>query len=334
MKTLYDKLKEDDNIGCWLYIDDFNNLVFKVYNINNIDLNYTISRQFNEYTLYADCRVSNYSFNSNLFIPNIESSIDIWKKFCEDLINDITFHVSKVQNKLIQTIQEQTWLFTDEEVKDIIQKYSQIYLTDDHILRIVQNSKKNMTKEEFELEIKNFAYKYSTDSKEHIDSIIKQHQSLINKKYYDITNEIDDYGDFNSAIVYCRDKIMLSLNYTTDYIDLLVEKVYLKTWLFTRSQIKNKIIDMSKNHEKYRAIDEGYITLYLYHDKETLTKEEYDKEVINYIYLYNTHSKDYIDYYIQNNYKNSFDEWYIHVKNNDCFHAVQCARSSMMSLID
>ena len=233
MKTLYDKLKEDDNIGCWLYIDDFNNLVFKVYNINNIDLNYTISRQFNEYTLYADCRVSNYSFNSNLFIPNIESSIDIWKKFCEDLINDITFHVSKVQNKLIQTIQEQTWLFTDEEVKDIIQKYSQIYLTDDHILRIVQNSKKNMTKEEFELEIKNFAYKYSIDSKEHIDSIIKQHRSLINKKYYDITNEIDGYGDFNSVIVYCRDKIMLSLNYTTDYIDLLVEKVYLKTWLLS-----------------------------------------------------------------------------------------------------
>ena len=89
---------------------------------------------------------------------------------------------------------------------------------------------------------------------------------------------------------------------------------------------------MQANKTKYRVVDEGYVALYLYKDKGSLTKEEYKLEVMNYLYLRSLDSKEEIDQIINKN-MYWFYTWFDRLEDNDYFHAVQAARTNMLHLL-
>ena len=111
----------------------------------------------------------------------------------------------------------------------------------------------------------------------------------------------------------------------------LIKKVKEQTWLFTEEQIRNKIIDMQAHHEDYFAINDEYITLYLYKDKKTLTKEEFIKEIREYLYIKCFDTKERIDKELQSK-SNYMDIYYNEVINgkNDYYHAVQKGRNHLL----
>ena len=115
-------------------------------------------------------------------------------------------------------------------------------------------------------------------------------------------------------------------------INILINEVKQKTWLFTDEEIKNKIIEMKKEPKKYFSISPGYVTLFLYKDKGTLSKEEFTSEVMNYLYEYSLDSKEEIDKIVKNN-MDLFYTWFNDIENNDYFHAVQWTRDNMISLL-
>ena len=79
--------------------------------------------------------------------------------------------------------------------------------------------------------------------------------------------------------------------------------------------------------------DPGYVVLFLYKDKGTLSKEEYTSEVINYLYQESLDSKEDIDKTINKNLKWFYEYYEEALKDNDFFHAVQAARNNMISLL-
>lgn len=114
----------------------------------------------------------------------------------------------------------------------------------------------------------------------------------------------------------------------------LIDEVKQQTWLFTDEEIVeeyHKIQTYDYLFEEMKQ-DSGYVTLFLYKDKGILSKKEYTSEVMNYLYKNSLDSREEIDRIINKNLK-WFYEYYEEVKDNDYFHAVQAARSNMLSLL-
>ena len=114
----------------------------------------------------------------------------------------------------------------------------------------------------------------------------------------------------------------------------LINEVKKETWLFSDEDIINEYNKMQTCDYLFDGMkqDPGYVVLFLYKDKGTLSKEEYTSEVMNYLYQESLDPKEDIDKIIDRNLK-WFYEYYEKVKNNDYFHAVQTSRNNMLSLL-
>lgn len=116
----------------------------------------------------------------------------------------------------------------------------------------------------------------------------------------------------------------------------LINGVKKETFLFSDAEINQAIEDMKTDSDLNDTQREmaSYVVLYCYKNKGTITKEEYDKDVKEYLYSISMDSKEVIDKIIDKN-KEWFNSYY-----NDAvdglityFHAVQHARNNMMSLV-
>lgn len=113
----------------------------------------------------------------------------------------------------------------------------------------------------------------------------------------------------------------------------LLNQIKEKTWIFTDEEIINEYNKMQNYDLLYEHMKQSpnYIILHLYETKP-ITKEMYTIEVMNYLYKNSLDSKEEIDCIINKNLK-WFYKYYEEVKDNDYFHAVQAARSNMLSLL-
>ena len=115
-------------------------------------------------------------------------------------------------------------------------------------------------------------------------------------------------------------------------IDKLLNEVKQKTWLFTDEQIIAKINEL-KTIKDYE-LTELDIVYALYEDKEFLDKEEFDKEIIQYLYVNSLNSKDKI-VEIFKKYKSDCYEEYNKAYNNKqlYYHAVFISRNILMNFL-
>jgi len=115
----------------------------------------------------------------------------------------------------------------------------------------------------------------------------------------------------------------------------IVDEVKKETFLFSDNQIENTITNMQNNEtlNELQKADPEYIMLYCYKDKGQLTKEEYDIEVLQYLYQHAQGTKEHINQVIDKN-KDWYDSYYKDAENNNLtyYHAVQWARENMMHL--
>ena len=115
----------------------------------------------------------------------------------------------------------------------------------------------------------------------------------------------------------------------------LLQQVKENTWIFTDEEIINEYNKMQTYDYLFDGMkqDPGYVVLFLYKDKGTLSKEEYTSEVINYLYQESLDSKEDIDKTINKNLKWFYEYYEEALKDNDFFHTVQAARNNMISLL-
>ena len=117
----------------------------------------------------------------------------------------------------------------------------------------------------------------------------------------------------------------------------ILEKVKQGTWLFTDEQIFNKILDMKTHPDNYNdnGTDGEYIILYLYKDKNSLTKEEYKSEILNYINYWSRDSKEKINEVLKKWEKEFYNDYNDALQNKTTFyHAVQTRRNIIMSFLN
>ena len=112
----------------------------------------------------------------------------------------------------------------------------------------------------------------------------------------------------------------------------LFKLVKLETFIFTDTQIKDKIIQLN-NSVKYK-ITELDVVFELYKDKGIITKEEYTTEIIQYLYNNCFDSKDKINSVIEEN-KSWFYDQYDEAVNNKkiYYHAVQYCRNQLSGFL-
>ena len=112
----------------------------------------------------------------------------------------------------------------------------------------------------------------------------------------------------------------------------LFNLVKLKTFIFTDTQIKDKIIQLN-NSVKYK-ITELDVVFELYKDKGIITKEEYITEITQYLYNNYFDSKDKINSVIEE-YRFLCDEQYDEAVNNKkiYYHAVQYCRNQLSDFL-
>lgn len=115
----------------------------------------------------------------------------------------------------------------------------------------------------------------------------------------------------------------------------LIDEVKQQTWLFTDEEIIEEYYKIQTYDYLFEEMkqDSGYVTLFLYKDKGTLSKEEYTPEVMNYLYKHSLDPKEEIDKIINKNLKWFYQYYEEALKDNDYFHAVQAARNNMISLL-
>jgi hypothetical protein len=112
----------------------------------------------------------------------------------------------------------------------------------------------------------------------------------------------------------------------------LFDKVKQETFIFTNDQILNKIEQLN-NTVTYK-LTELDVVFDLYEDKQTLTKEEYRTEIIQYLYVNSSSPKTVIDKVLIDN-KDWFYEQYDEAINNKTiyYHAVQQCRHELMNFL-
>lgn len=109
-------------------------------------------------------------------------------------------------------------------------------------------------------------------------------------------------------------------------MDNLLTQIKLNTFIFTDEEIKNKLT--TNNSIVLQTVRE------LYDDKGFITKEEYKKEIIDYLYANSDSSTEKIENLLDE-YKDSFYDYYdLAVKGEKTFyHAVFIFRNSLMSFL-
>ena len=109
----------------------------------------------------------------------------------------------------------------------------------------------------------------------------------------------------------------------------LINEIKLNTFIFTDEEIKNKLNKLTTDNSiVLQTVRE------LYEDKGFITKEEYKKEIIDYLYANSDSSTEKIENLLDE-YKDSFYDYYdLAVKGEKTFyHAVFIFRNSLMSFL-
>ena len=109
----------------------------------------------------------------------------------------------------------------------------------------------------------------------------------------------------------------------------LINEIKLNTFIFTNEEIKNKLNKLTTDNSiVLQTVRE------LYEDKGFITKEEYKKEIIDYLYANSDSSTEKIENLLDE-YKDSFYDYYdLAVKGEKTFyHAVFIFRNSLMSFL-
>lgn len=109
----------------------------------------------------------------------------------------------------------------------------------------------------------------------------------------------------------------------------LINEIKLNTFIFTDEEIKNKLNKLTTDNSiVLQTVRE------LYEDKGFITKEEYKKEIIDYLYANSDSSTEKIENLLDD-YKDSFYDYYdLAVKGEKTFyHAVFIFRNSLMSFL-
>lgn len=112
-------------------------------------------------------------------------------------------------------------------------------------------------------------------------------------------------------------------------MDNLLTQIKLNTFIFTDEEIKNKLNKLTTDNSiVLQTVRE------LYEDKGFITKEEYKKEIIDYLYANSDSSTEKIKNLLDE-YKDSFYDYYdLAVKGEKTFyHAVFIFRNSLMSFL-
>lgn len=111
----------------------------------------------------------------------------------------------------------------------------------------------------------------------------------------------------------------------------LLSEIKLNTFIFTDKEIKNKINEVSKQNSKAVVLQ---IIRELYEDKGFITKEEYKKEIIDYLYTNSDSSLEKIEHILNENKNNFYDYYNLAIKDEKTFyHAVFIFRNSLMSFL-
>jgi len=112
----------------------------------------------------------------------------------------------------------------------------------------------------------------------------------------------------------------------------LFKLVKLETFIFTDTQIKDKIIQLN-NSVKYK-ITELDVVFELYKDKGNITQEEYTTEITQYLYNNCFDSKDKINSVIEENKSWFYDQYNEAVNNKKIYyHAVQYCRNQLSGFL-
>lgn len=114
-------------------------------------------------------------------------------------------------------------------------------------------------------------------------------------------------------------------------MDNLLTQIKLNTFIFTDEEIKNKLNKVIKDNSNSIVLQ---TIRELYEDKGFITKEEYKKEIIDYLYANSDSSTEKIENLLDD-YKDSFYDYYdLAVKGEKTFyHAVFIFRNSLMSFL-
>ena len=110
---------------------------------------------------------------------------------------------------------------------------------------------------------------------------------------------------------------------------ILFNKVKKETFIFTDTEIKNKINNIEYNPNINMCI---HIMHELYNDKQNLTKEEYTKDVKEYLYSNSINSKEYINNILEKEKSWFYDEYDAAIRGELSFYeAVQSCRNQLMN---
>ena len=111
----------------------------------------------------------------------------------------------------------------------------------------------------------------------------------------------------------------------------LLSKIKLNTFIFTDKEIQNKINAISNQNSDTIILQ---IIRELYEDKGIITKDEYKKEIIDYLYANSDSSSEKIEQLLDKNKNNFYDYYDLAIKGEKTFyHAVFIFRNSLMSFL-
>ena len=117
-------------------------------------------------------------------------------------------------NDLLQEVKKETWLFTDEEIINQINEMnnnnkSKYRLIDaEYVALYLYKNKGIISKEEYKIDVMNYLYDRSLDSKNEIDEIILKDLDWFYKYYNETKN-----NDYYHAVQYARTNLIHLLHY-------------------------------------------------------------------------------------------------------------------------
>ena len=118
-----------------------------------------------------------------------------------------------MNNDLLQEVKKETWLFTDEEIINQINEMnnnkSKYRLIDaEYIVLYLYKNKGIISKDEYKIDVMNYLYDRSLDSKDEIDEIILKDLDWFYKYYNETKN-----NDYYHAVQYARTNLIRLLHY-------------------------------------------------------------------------------------------------------------------------
>lgn len=120
-----------------------------------------------------------------------------------------------MDKNLLNQIKEKTWIFTDEEIINEYNKIQNYDLLYEHMkqspnyITLYLYETKPITKEMYTIEVMNYLYKNSLDSKEEIDKIINKNL----KWFYQYYEEALKDNDYFHAVQAARNNMLSLLHY-------------------------------------------------------------------------------------------------------------------------